>query len=143
MQIDYAREMSFIALQAQAGSGEALLGIVRAVTDPDNEDAEFALIVRSDLKGQGLGGLLLRKMERYLRLQGTQRMVCDVLGENMAMRRLARAHGMLAAPHQPGDDAMHFALALQADAPGTDAPTAARRGPSAGGPSPGGPSPGG
>jgi len=113
VQIDYAREMAFIAVQMQAGGKESLLGIVRAVTDPDNEDAEFAIIVRSDLKGQGLGELLLGKMERYLRAQGTRRMRCDVLRENAGMRELAIFHGMQAAPHEAGDDALHFSLDLQ------------------------------
>ena len=42
---------------------------------PDNVEAEFAIIVRSDLKGRGLGQLLLGKMIGYLRAHGTQRMV--------------------------------------------------------------------
>ena len=58
---------------------------MRAVTDPDNVDAEFAIIVRSDLKGQGLGHLLLDKMIRYARSRGTQRMVGIVGGVPLLM----------------------------------------------------------
>src|SRR5207237_9581910 len=61
-QIDYAREMAFIAVRTLPDGTTETLGVVRAVCDPDNVDAEFAIIVRSDLKGRGLGRVLLRKM---------------------------------------------------------------------------------
>ncbi len=93
VQIDYAREMAFIALDAQPGAPDEILGVVRAVCDPDNVDAEFAIVVRSDLKGQGLGHLLLGKMVRYLKAHGTQRMVGDVLRDNPAMRDLMESNG--------------------------------------------------
>src|SRR5690606_35557793 len=74
VQIDYAREMAFIAIDADAGEAAQTLGVVRAVADPDNVEAEFAITVRSDLSGRGLGHLLLDRMVRYLRKNGTQRM---------------------------------------------------------------------
>ena len=67
VQIDYAREMAFIALAPGADGSLETLGVVRAVADPDNREAEFAVIVRSDLKGRGLGDLLMGKLVRYLR----------------------------------------------------------------------------
>src|SRR5699024_1065096 len=93
VQIDYAREMAFIALARRADGTEETLGVVRAVTDPDNIEAEFAIIVASQLKGRGLGHLLLKKMIDYLRGHGTQRVVADVLRENQGMRELARSQG--------------------------------------------------
>jgi acetyltransferase len=92
-QIDYAREMAFIAVRTLADGTPQTLGVVRAVMDPDNIDAEFAIVVRSDLKGRGLGHLLMGKMIEYLRSAGTQRMVAFVLPENGAMRDLAASHG--------------------------------------------------
>ena len=88
-QIDYAREMAFIAVRTTPDGTAQTLGVVRAIIDPDNVDAEFAIIVRSDLKGQGLARLLLRKMIDFLARRGTQRMVGYVLRENEAMRELA------------------------------------------------------
>jgi acetyltransferase len=67
---------------------------VRAVADPDNLEAEFAIAVRSDLKHQGLGTLLLDKMVAYLKGRGTRRMASEVLSENEAMRGLARRTGL-------------------------------------------------
>jgi acetyltransferase len=49
-QIDYEREMAFIAQATGPDGRPRTLGTVRAVADPDNDDAEFAIIVRSDLK---------------------------------------------------------------------------------------------
>ncbi|MEO5881163.1 MAG: bifunctional acetate--CoA ligase family protein/GNAT family N-acetyltransferase [Caldimonas sp.] len=93
VQIDYDREMAFVALEAQADGTLRTLGVVRAVADPDNVEAEFAIILGADAQGQGLGQLLLDKMVRYLRDHGTQRLLAWVLRENKAMRALATRSG--------------------------------------------------
>lgn len=117
-QIDYAREMAFIATRALDGGGEETLGTVRVVIDPDNRDAEFGVIVRSDLKGGGLGRRLMRKMIGHLRGRGTQRLVGTVLRENTGMLELARALGF-EEDHPPGATADHDlrAIALDLQAP--------------------------
>jgi acetyltransferase len=111
-QIDYAREMAFIAVRPLPDKTAQTLGVVRAVIDPDNIDAEFAVIVRSDLQGRGLGRLLMRKMVSFLSDRGTQRMVGHVLRENQAMRKLARSTGLRADPDSSDADALHFVLHL-------------------------------
>ena len=108
VQIDYAREMAFVAFD-----GAAILGVVRAVADPDNIEAEFAIIVRSDLKARGLGHLLLDKLIRYQRAHGTQRLVGEVLRENRAMRDLAEASGFAVEDGTRGGDSLRYVLALQ------------------------------
>jgi acetyltransferase len=113
-QIDYAREMAFIAVRTLADGTTQTLGVVRAVIDPDNIDAEFAIIVRSDLKGRGLGRLLLRKMIDHLTRRGTQRMIGYVLRENEAMRAFMLANGF--AVDGSDEDALHFVLRLPAEA---------------------------
>lgn len=92
-QIDYDREMAFVAV-AQGASGDEILGEVRTVTDPDNEGAEFAIIVRSDLKGNGLARALMDKMIRYCRRREIRTLFASVMTENHSMRRLAQALGM-------------------------------------------------
>ena len=91
-QIDYDREMAFIA-EVPGADGPQTLGVARAVSDPDNTEAEFAVIVRSDLKARGLGTLLMATLEDYLRQRGTQRLFGQVLRENAAMLQLARSEG--------------------------------------------------
>lgn len=109
-QIDYAREMAFIATRPLDGGGEETLGAVRVVIDPDNRDAEFGVIVRSDLKGGGLGRRLMDKMTAHLRQRGTHRLVGTVLRENSGMLELARALGFQesAAPGEPDDRSLRF-----------------------------------
>ena len=85
-QIDYAREMAFVA----ATPGE-LLGVARLVADPDYRNAEFAVIVRSDLKGKGLGSALMQHLIAYARAEGLEGMQGDVLLANTGMLNLCRS----------------------------------------------------
>jgi acetyltransferase len=102
-QIDYDREMAFIALDL-SGSGEpAILGVVRTVTDPDNEEAEIAVIVRSDVKRRGIGRALVRKMIRYCTDRGTRVLVAHIMRENTAMLRLAEDVGFRAKASEDKD----------------------------------------
>ena len=91
-QIDYDREMAFIATDPEEAE-TTTLGVVRVVTDPDNREAEFAIIVRSDLKGQGMGHALMEKVIRYCRNRGTGAVVGQVLPDNRAMLALAESLG--------------------------------------------------
>jgi acetyltransferase len=115
VQIDYAREMAFIALAPGADGAPETLGVVRAVADPDNREAEFAVIVRSDLKGQGLGDLLMGKIVRYLKDRGTLRVVGEVLHENKPMRDLAIRHGFHVDAGRSDHNALHYVLELAAE----------------------------
>lgn len=110
VQIDYTREMAFIATQLDEQGMERTLGVVRAMTDPDNVEAEFAIILSPDRKGSGLGRILMEKIIAYQRAAGTQRMTATVLAENERMRKLARSLGFAEAP-VPGD-ASTVALSL-------------------------------
>ncbi|MET0323207.1 MAG: GNAT family N-acetyltransferase [Duganella sp.] len=104
-QIDYDRAMAFIATRPApgAGGGAETLGVVRAVTDPANRSAEFAIIIRSDLKGQGLGGILFGKLVDYFRARGTAEIVGDALAENVGVQTLVRRFGGVVLPHpEPG-----------------------------------------
>ena len=115
-QIDYAREMAFIATRVNEAGQEETLGTVRATTDPDNDTAEFGVIVRSDLKGTGLGRRLMRKMIGCLQARGTQQLVGTVLRENTGMLELARSLGFEEGPlpADPQDHSTRFVrLALQ------------------------------
>jgi len=92
-QIDYEREMAFLLIDPHAAGSPRTLGVARLVRDPDNVEAEFAVMVRSKQKGQGLGRLLMRALLDYAATRGTQRMYGYVLRENRAMLALARSLG--------------------------------------------------
>ncbi len=87
-QIDYDREMAFAAMR----EGE-MLGVARAIVDPNGTRAEFAILVRSDLKGQGLGYALLEKLVRYCRERGVAEVIGHVLPDNERMLELAESLG--------------------------------------------------
>ena len=111
-QIDYSREMAFTAVRTLPDGTAQTLGVVRAVTDPDNIDAEFAIIVRSDLKARGLGRLLMKKMIGFLSSRGTHRMVGYVLRDNEGMRGLAKSLGFVVDANASDADALNFVLTL-------------------------------
>lgn len=92
-QIDYGREMAFVAVAKNSFNSEDILGVVRALRDPDNAFAEFAMAVRSDLKGIGLGSRMLQKMIDYSRTQGTGQLIGCTMLENSGMANLARKLG--------------------------------------------------
>jgi len=91
-QIDYDREMAIVAVR-RTDDGEEILGVTRAISDPDNADAEFAVLVRSDLKGLGLGRRLLEKLIGYTRDHGLMRLNGITMPNNRGMVTLARKLG--------------------------------------------------
>ena len=94
-QIDYEREMAFIAVAPGADGTEETWGVARGLCDPDGEEAEFAVIVRSDLKGHGLGERLMRKLIAHLAQRGVKRVVGEILAANARMLDLARSLGFV------------------------------------------------
>lgn len=89
-QIDYDREMAFVATRRGPDGRAETIGAVRTVADPENEMAELSIVVRSDLKRRGLGTHLLRKAIDYCRGRGTKELAGDVLAGNESMLELAR-----------------------------------------------------
>jgi acetyltransferase len=102
-QVDYDREMAFIATAPDEHGEPETLGVVRTVTDPDNESAEFAVLVRSDLKGKGLGSMLMKKIIDYCRSRGTAEIKGLVLASNESMIGLARSLGFRIESGPDGD----------------------------------------
>ncbi|WP_087732336.1 bifunctional acetate--CoA ligase family protein/GNAT family N-acetyltransferase [Paraburkholderia piptadeniae] len=110
-QIDYDREMALIATMRNDDGSIRTLGVVRAVADPDNETAEFAMAVRSDQKGKGLGRLLMERIIAYARSRGTHWLIGEALRENSAMIGLATAVGFTATrTEDPGVVGFRMAL---------------------------------
>ncbi|HTT08670.1 MAG TPA: bifunctional acetate--CoA ligase family protein/GNAT family N-acetyltransferase [Gammaproteobacteria bacterium] len=100
-QIDYDREMAFIATRTIDGEGETL-GVVRAITHADNTEAEFAVIIRPDYQKKGLGRALMEKIIRYVRERGTGVMTGQILSINYGMIALAKHCGFTVEPSPEG-----------------------------------------
>lgn len=108
-----ANEVGFIALLMGVNGLLEEVATASATADRDNIEAEFGIIVRSDLKRQGLGRLLLSRLIACVRRRGTERIVCDVLRENAAMRSLAVRLGFRIEPRTPSNGPMRYVLALR------------------------------
>ena len=88
--LDYGHETAFIALDEDTGR---MLGLVRLKDELDEETAEFAILVRSRLKGHGLGWMLMRRVIDYAKEKGLRRVYGDVLVENTTMLQMCAELG--------------------------------------------------
>ncbi|KQT85931.1 bifunctional acetate--CoA ligase family protein/GNAT family N-acetyltransferase [Aurantimonas sp. Leaf443] len=93
-QIDYAREMAFVATREE-GPDAPILGAARLIADPDDEVAEFGIMVRSDQKGNGLGYLLMTEILAHAARRGLRQVYGEVLAENVTMLAMARELGFV------------------------------------------------
>ncbi len=91
-QIDFDREMAFIAVLKNEASSE-IIGVSRAIIEPDNQNAEFAILIRSDLKGNGLGYQLMEKVIDYCRSKQTKQISGMTMPTNRGMLQLAHRLG--------------------------------------------------
>ena len=100
-QIDYARTMAFLVLDE--GSGQ-MLGAVQLHADVNHETGEYAILLRSDLKGRGLGWLLMQTMIEYASADGLRMIEGQVLRDNTTMLRMCGELGFKvdSDPDDPG-----------------------------------------
>jgi acetyltransferase len=113
VQIDYARAMAFVAIDAADG---ALLGVSRLAADPDGREAEYAVLVRSALHGAGVGAALMRRLIAYARAEGFEALHGDVMTGNAPMLGLCAALGFDETDH-PDDPGLRF-VRLPLNGPG-------------------------
>ncbi|MBO0756693.1 MAG: GNAT family N-acetyltransferase, partial [Bradyrhizobiaceae bacterium] len=109
-QIDYARAMAFIAIEESSGK---MLGVVRLHADANYESGEYAILVRSDLKGHGLGWMLMQLIIEYARAEGIRRIQGQVLRANTMMLAMCRELGFRIEtdPDEPDMDRVTLQLA--------------------------------
>jgi acetyltransferase len=103
-QIDYDREMALVLVEAKPADGDTVFGCVNISADPDGERAEFAIMLRSDMGGHGLGTLLMQRIIAYSRQRGLKELFGDVLHENKPMLRVCERVGFIRKmkPDDPG-----------------------------------------
>jgi len=111
-QIDYDREMAFIATRTGPDGIDETLAVGRVVADPDNVSAEFAVTVRSDLKGKGLGVMLMHKLIAYCRARGTREIVGEALPQNAPVIGLVKKLGFTVGPLDEEEGVRKFWLDL-------------------------------
>ena len=89
-QLDYARAMAFVAFDEVTNG---MVGGVRIHSDSVYESGEYAILLRSDLKGKGLGWVLMQLIIEYARSEGLKVISGDVLRENTVMLEMCRNLG--------------------------------------------------
>ena len=102
-QIDYDREVAVIAEPEERG---VIWGVARFAADPDNIRAEYAIAVRTDIKGRGLGYLLMTRLIEIARARGLSEIFGEVLRENGPMLKMCRELGFTVSPHPDESDVM-------------------------------------
>jgi acetyltransferase len=85
--------------------------VARSHADPDRASAEFAVIVRSDMKGAGLGGILMLKLISHCRAQGVGELRGETFADNAKMLKMARALGFALTP-DPAEGVVRLSLRL-------------------------------
>lgn len=108
-QIDYDRAMAFVLVEEKSGE---FAGVARFFADPDNVRAEFAIIVRTDLKGHGLGRILTQHLLDYARTRGLRELHGQVLRENTAMLAFCKEIGFKLTPEEGAAELVHATLTL-------------------------------
>jgi RimJ/RimL family protein N-acetyltransferase len=89
-ELDHARAMALVAIDEAGGE---MLGVVRLHFDPVCEIGEYAILLRSDLKGRGLGWALMQLIIEYAKSEGLSRIYGQILRENSVMLKMCRELG--------------------------------------------------
>jgi acetyltransferase len=100
-QIDYDREMAFVAVH-EAGGLEEEIGVARYVTSPDGQSCEFAIVVADAWHSKGLGRRMLERLIEVARWRRLRTMVGHVLSSNQPMLDLCVSLGFRIEDHPDG-----------------------------------------
>jgi acetyltransferase len=108
-QIDYDREMAFVAIREVSGE---TVGVARLVMEPDGVSGEIAVIVQPDMKGRGLASRLVHRLIDWAQTRGMRVVVGQVLSDNAPMLAFMRHLGfsLRRLPEEP--DVMEAKLLL-------------------------------
>ena len=116
-QLDYARSIALVAIDPDSGE---MLGAVRLLADANYERGEYGILVRSDLKGYGIGWRLMEIMIEYAGSIGLKIVEGQVLRENVTMLAMCQQLGFRIRPD--ADDPTLMDVVLDVATPDRDAP---------------------
>jgi acetyltransferase len=108
-QIDYDREMAFVAVRETTGE---TVGVARLVCE-DEREGEFAVIVQADMKGQGVARHLMQRLIEWARARGLSEIVGQVLADNAPMLAFVRHLGFRLQRGREEPDVVEARLGLE------------------------------
>lgn len=111
-QIDYHREMALVVTSEGLPGQADIYGVVRITADPNNEKAEYAILIDHSMSGLGLGPMLMRRIINYARNCGLREIYGEVLRENERMLRINEVLGFAIKPQPEDPEIMHVRLTL-------------------------------
>lgn len=106
-QIDYDREMAFIAV-VDAGGTEKEIGVARYVRNPDGASCDFAIVVADAWQGKGVAHHLMLALLDNARSKGLESVEGDVLGKNQEMLHLSHTFDFEVSPHPSDAQVVHI-----------------------------------
>ena len=121
-QIDYDREMALLLAERGIAGQARIYGVVRMTADPNREKAEYAVVMRDDMMGMGLGRLLMQRILDYARGRGLKEVFGQVMRENEGMLALCRALGFRVARDPEDTHLLIVSRALDGGALDREAP---------------------
>ena len=110
-QVDYDREMAFVAVDEASGD---TVGVCRLVREPYTDVGEFAVVVEGRMKGRGLARRLMRKLIDWARARGMTTITGQVLAENQPMLAFVRKLGFAVRRLPDEPEVMEVTLGLAA-----------------------------
>ncbi len=92
--VDYDREMALVAVRSVPETGEdEIVAVGRLSRMAGTKEAEFALLVRDQFQGRGLGSEILRRLLDIGRDEGVRRVFAYIMNENLGMRHICKQLG--------------------------------------------------
>jgi len=111
-QVDYDREMALVAVDATSAA-PTIVGVARYIMGPDQESAEFAVVVADAWHGKGVARILMTRLVACAKARGLRRLEGLVLRSNRNMLKFTEAFGFRNRDNPEDPEQVSLVLELQ------------------------------
>ncbi len=111
-QINYDRELALILTEPGKPGRVPIHGVARFHADPDNDCAEFGIIVEEGFTGLGLGYMLMERLIDRAKARGIENLVGNVLPKNQRTLEMCRELAFQASCSTQEPDSVTVTLSL-------------------------------
>ncbi len=98
---DYDRDIALVTEHRNIGTGEREILAVGRLRKINATDAELAVLITDEYQGLGLGTELSRRLVEIARAEKIERVIAEILLENIHMQRVCRDLGFTNGPTSP------------------------------------------